>query len=73
MTSDASTAIVTGTTAYITLVGLLFVSEPDSLSRRVSRGLPRSRTLRVSVPRFCRAGRAACSLPWCRSSCWAAL
>jgi hypothetical protein len=47
MTSDASTAILTLTVSYITLVGLLFVSEPDSLSRRVSRGLPRSRAQRV--------------------------
>ncbi len=47
MTSDGSTAILTLTASYITLVGLLFVSEPDSLSRRVSRGLPRSRALRV--------------------------
>jgi hypothetical protein len=38
---------LTLTTAYITVVGLLFVGEPDSLSRRVSRGLPRSRALRV--------------------------
>jgi hypothetical protein len=47
MTSDASTAILTLTATYITVAGLLFVSEPDSLSRRVSRGLPRSRALRV--------------------------
>ena len=47
MTSDASTAILTLTATYITVAGLLFVSAPDSLSRRVSRGLPRSRALRV--------------------------
>ncbi len=47
MTTDALTAILTMTAAYITLAGLLFVSTPDSLSRRVSRGLPRSRVLRV--------------------------
>ena len=47
MTSDALTAILTLTATYITVAGLLFVSAPDSLSRRVSRGLPRSRVLRV--------------------------
>ena len=47
MRSDASNAILTLTATYITVVGLLFVGEPDSLSRRVSRGLPRSRVLRV--------------------------
>ncbi len=47
LSSDASTAILTLTATYITLSGLLFVSVPDSLSRRVSRGLPRSRVLRV--------------------------
>jgi hypothetical protein len=47
MTSDASTTILTLTATYITVAGLLFVSAPDSLSRRVSRGLPRSRVLRV--------------------------
>ena len=47
MTSDALTAILTLTATYITVAGLLFVSAPDSLSRRVSRGLPRSRALRV--------------------------
>jgi hypothetical protein len=47
MTSDASTTILTLTATYITVTGLLFVSVPDSLSRRVSRGLPRSRALRV--------------------------
>jgi len=47
LTTDASTANLTLTTIYITVLGLLFVSEPDSLSRRVSRGLPRSRALRV--------------------------
>jgi hypothetical protein len=47
LTANASTANLTLTTIYITVLGLLFVSEPDSLSRRVSRGLPRSRALRV--------------------------
>ena len=47
MTSGASTTILTLTATYITVAGLLFVSAPDSLSRRVSRGLPRSRALRV--------------------------
>jgi hypothetical protein len=47
MNSDASTTILTLTATYITVTGLLFVSFPDSLSRRVSRGLPRSRALRV--------------------------
>ena len=47
MTSDALTTILTLTATYITVAGLLFVSAPDSLSRRVSRGLPRSRALRV--------------------------
>jgi hypothetical protein len=45
--SDALTPILTLTATYITVVGLLFASAPDSLSRRVSRGLPRSRVLRV--------------------------
>jgi hypothetical protein len=44
---DALTPILTLTATYITVAGLLFVSAPDSLSRRVSRGLPRSRALRV--------------------------
>jgi hypothetical protein len=56
MTSDASSAILTLTATYITLVGLLFVSEPDSLSRRVSRGLPRSRALRVLCAPFLPGG-----------------
>jgi hypothetical protein len=47
MNSDASTAILTLTATFITVAGLLLVSAPDSLSRRVSRGLPRSRVLRV--------------------------
>ncbi len=47
MTADAVTNILTMTATYITLAGLLFVCAPDSLSRRVSRGLPRSRILRV--------------------------
>ncbi len=47
LTANSSTANLTLTTIYITVLGLLFVSEPDSLSRRVSRGLPRSRALRV--------------------------
>ncbi len=47
MNSDGLTAIMTVTATYITVAGLLFVSAPDSLSRRVSRGLPRSRALRV--------------------------
>jgi hypothetical protein len=47
MSSDGLTAILTLTATYITVAGLLFVSVPDSLSRRVSRGLPRSRALRV--------------------------
>ena len=45
--TDAWTVIGTMTATYITAMGLLFVCEPDSLSRRVSRGLPRSRALRV--------------------------
>jgi hypothetical protein len=44
---DALTPILTLTATYITAAGLLFSSAPDSLSRRVSRGLPRSRMLRV--------------------------
>jgi hypothetical protein len=47
MTTDALTAILTLTATHITVAGLCFVSAPDSLSRRVSRGLPRSRALRV--------------------------
>jgi hypothetical protein len=44
---DALTPVLTLTATYITVAGLLFASAPDSLSRRVSRGLPRSRVLRV--------------------------
>jgi hypothetical protein len=44
---DALTPILTLTATYITVAGLLFASAPDSLSRRVSRGLPRSGALRV--------------------------
>jgi hypothetical protein len=47
MNSDGLAVILTLTATYITVAGLLFVSAPDSLSRRVSRGLPRSRVLRV--------------------------
>ncbi|WP_422923652.1 ABC transporter permease [Singulisphaera sp. PoT] len=47
MISSTLTAILTTTAMQITAVGLLFVGSPDSLSRRVSRGLPRSRLLRV--------------------------
>lgn len=47
MTSEALTTILTLTATQITAVGLLFVGMPDSLSRRVSRGLPRTRALRV--------------------------
>ena len=47
MNPDGLTAILTLTAAQITAAGLLFVGTPDSLSRRVSRGLPRSRVLRV--------------------------
>jgi hypothetical protein len=47
MTSDASTVVPTLTATYITFVGLFFASEPDSLSRRVGRGLPHSRALRL--------------------------
>jgi hypothetical protein len=56
MTSDASTAILSLTATYVTVVGLLFVGEPDSLSRRVSRGLPRSRALRVLCAPFLPGG-----------------
>jgi ABC-type transport system involved in multi-copper enzyme maturation permease subunit len=47
MSSDGLTAILTVTAMQITAAGLLFVGAPDSLSRRVSRGLPRSRAMRV--------------------------
>jgi hypothetical protein len=47
MHSSAITSILTLTTTYITVAGLLSASAPDTLSRRVSRGLPRSRVLRV--------------------------
>jgi len=47
MTSDVLTTILTLTTTQITAAGLLFVGMPDSLSRRVRRGLPRTRVLRV--------------------------
>jgi hypothetical protein len=47
MNSDALTFILTLTATYITVAGLLFASAPDSLSRRVRRGLPRSRALRL--------------------------
>jgi hypothetical protein len=73
MTADATNAILTLTVAYITLVGMLFVSEPDSLSRRVSRGLPHSRGVRVLCAPFCRAGRVACYMPSCHWSCWVSL
>ena len=56
MTADAVTAILTMTATYITLAGLLFVNAPDSLSRRVSRGLPRSRVLRVLCAPFLPGG-----------------
>ncbi len=60
MSSDAVSAISTVTATYITAVGLLFSSAPDSLSRRVSRGLPRSSTLRVLwAPFLPGAARAA--------------
>jgi hypothetical protein len=52
MPSDGLSAILTMTATYITAVGLLFASAPDSLSRRVSRGLPRSRVLRVLLAPF---------------------
>jgi hypothetical protein len=47
MNSGALTTILTLTAMQITAAGLLFVGTPDSLSRRVSRGLPRSGALRV--------------------------
>jgi hypothetical protein len=53
---DALTPILTLTATYITVAGLLFVSAPDSLSRRVSRGLPRSRALRVLSAPFLPGG-----------------
>jgi hypothetical protein len=56
MTADGVTAILTTTATYITLAGLLLVSAPDSLSRRVSRGLPRSRALRVLCAPFLPGG-----------------
>ena len=60
MTSDVWTAILTLTAMQITAAGLLFVGAPDSLSRHVSRGLPRSRTLRVLwTPFLPGAARAA--------------
>jgi hypothetical protein len=56
MPSGALTAIMTLTATYITAAGLLFVSAPDSLSRRVSRGLPRSRAMRVLCAPFLPGG-----------------
>jgi hypothetical protein len=47
ISTEGSTTILTASVTYITIMGLFFTSEPDSLSRRVSRGLPRSRALRV--------------------------
>ena len=47
MPAGGLTTLMTLTATYITLGGLLFASAPDSLSRRVSRGLPRSRALRL--------------------------
>ena len=47
LSTEGSVVILTASVTYITMMGLFFASEPDSLSRRVSRGLPRSRTLRV--------------------------
>ena len=69
MSSDALAAILTVTAIYITAVGLLLVSAPDSLSRRVSRGLPRSRVLRVLWAPFLPGARAGCSMPSCRWCC----
>jgi hypothetical protein len=56
MHSSALIAILTLTTAQITVAGLLFTSAPDTLSRRVSRGLPRSRVLRVFLAPFLPGG-----------------
>jgi hypothetical protein len=47
MSPDGLTAILTVTAMQITAAGLFFVGAPDSLSRRISRGLPRSRAMRV--------------------------
>lgn len=47
MNSNGLTTILTLTAVQITAAGLLFVGAPDSLSRRVSRGLPRSRAMRM--------------------------
>jgi hypothetical protein len=47
MSTDGLTAILTLTATYITVAGLLFASAPDSLSRRVRRGLPSSHGLRM--------------------------
>jgi hypothetical protein len=52
MPSGELTAILTVTAMQITAAGLLFVGAPDSLSRRVSRGLPRSPILRVLCTPF---------------------
>ncbi len=52
----ALTPVLTLTATYITVAGLLFASVPDSLSRRVSRGLPRSRVLRVLCAPFLPGG-----------------
>jgi hypothetical protein len=56
MNSDGLTAILTLTATYITIAGLLFASAPDTLSRRVSRGLPRSRALRLLCAPFLPGG-----------------
>ncbi|MHC5537274.1 ABC transporter permease [Singulisphaera rosea] len=47
MGSDGLKAILTLTTIQITVASLLFVGAPDTLSRRVSRGLPQSGLARV--------------------------
>lgn len=47
MSPDGLTALLTVTAMQITAAGLLFVAAPDTLSRRVSRGLPRSRAMRA--------------------------
>jgi hypothetical protein len=56
MHADGVTAILTLTVTYITAAGLLFASARDSLSRRVSRGLPRSRVLRLLCAPFLPGG-----------------
>jgi hypothetical protein len=53
---DTLEAILTLFVLYITIAGVFFCCEPDSLSRRVSRGLPLSSVLRIIYAPFLPGG-----------------